>query len=122
MTDDLAAWLLEQIAEDDRQVRGPGRPSILGLPQRWYGRVWLPQRIRAECDAKRRIIEAVQRGAAGHPEPHVNYDGQDPADYDEYDTCQRCIAWSETTLNPYALRLLTPPYEDRPGYREEWRP
>lgn len=29
---------------------------------------------------------------------HVNYKGQDPADYDGYDSCSRCIATSKAAL------------------------
>lgn len=93
MTNDLVVWLLEQIAEDEGQVRGPDRPSIWLLPRRWHGgRVWLPMRIRDECDAKRRIVEWLMH-------PHTDRDTREPL-----------------------LRLLALPYADRPGCRKEWRP
>lgn len=57
---------------------------------------WSPKRALAECDAKLRIIEDCKRY---DDEPEVA-DG----------------------LAPRVLRLLTLPYVDRSGYREEWRP
>jgi hypothetical protein len=92
----LAAWLLEQIDEDEQHVRDPRRPSILGLPRKWHGRVWLPQRIRPECAAKRRVVRTLLAQAErGHA-------------MDAWDT----------------LRIMAKIYAalDRPGYREEWRP
>lgn len=104
---DLAEWLLEQIAEDDRQVRGPGRPSILGLPRRWIGRVWLPSRIRDECTAKRKIIELYRS---------IKVD-------DQADRAVQQMQRAERSALLEAIRLLAVPSSfDRPGYREEWRP
>lgn len=39
-------------------------------------------------------------------------------------TCTSAQAWDEKAgeSNCLTLRLLAPPYADRPGYREEWRP
>ena len=79
----------------------------------------------AECDAKRRIIAAyLPPGADPHPGlPCINYEGQDLASYDEYDTCHRHLKASEKLIHhDYVLRLLALPYADRDGYREEWRP
>ena len=136
--DDLVTWLLEQIAEDEREAReaidrttysnrfiGGRMVKVENRPAPWHLRsqaLWSPERGVAECEAKRRIIDAVQRGLDGHPGPCVNYEGQDPADYTNYDSCERHIEWSTTTLPMLAAQLLALPYVDRPGYREEWRP
>lgn len=109
MKEDLAEWLLAQIAEDEGKVRGPDRPSLWLLPRRWHGgRVWLPARIRDECATKRRLVELH--------EPENGY-------------CSTCL---ESDSDLYGkvyeaapcmnLRLLALPFADRPGYREEWRP
>jgi hypothetical protein len=108
MTEDLATWLLEQIAEDDRHVRGPGRPSILGLPRRWIGRVWLPGRIRDECAAKRKTVEqylAIEIDESG-------------------DRMWQAMQRAERSALLEVLRRWAAIYEldGRPGYREEWRP
>jgi hypothetical protein len=53
--------------------------------------------LRARMDAtERAIIEYRKHRELGD---HVNYEGQDPKDYDEYDTCARCIATAEAV--PY---------------------
>lgn len=105
---DLAAWLLEQIAEDDAKVRGASRPSILTLPRRWHnGRAWLPMRIRDENAAKRKVIQHCTDAIMGWRE-----DSCTPAD-------DAACAISDLD---HVLRLLAVPYSDRPGYRTEWRP
>lgn len=113
---DLATWLLEQIADDDSKVRGPGRPSILGLPRKWIGRVWFPGRIRDECTAKRRIVELH-----GHTTEAVWQDHS--KDWEVCNECgagpgnHGCVPWPCETL-----KILALPYFDRDGYRDEWRP
>lgn len=106
MTDkpDLASWLLDQIAEDERvagDLAADGYPkhgrrvlSVQGtLEIPWPDR-WNPVRVLAECDAKRRIIASFE--GLRYDEAHV--------------------------LADRVLRLLALPYSDRPGYREEWKP
>lgn len=136
---DLATWLLEQIAEDKRVARraspspwssshgvygdeewidlqaadkatvietesganGPNAPTARHIAR------WQPGRVLAECDAKRRIIEGLApdlQAASGAVPP------------DELG------ARLTTELKAVAiLRLLALPYQDRPGFREEWR-
>lgn len=56
-----------------------------------------PQRVLAECDAKRRIVRyAVSRG-------QVRNRIREPWDW-------------------WALRLIALPYSEHPDYREEWKP
>jgi hypothetical protein len=106
---ELAAWLLEQIAEDENQARaatpGPWKfvHGYLGIPGRRpaitqqvdlnpatirYLTALAPERVLAECDAKREILD-VTRGT-----------------------------YSEDLVQ----RLMALAYADRPGYRKEWRP
>jgi hypothetical protein len=107
MTDDLAAWLLEQVEADDRRVRGRGRPSILGLPRRWLGRVWMPSRIRDECTAKRKTIEQYQA---------IEID-------EATDQVWQAMQRAERSALLEVLRRWAAIYdlEGRPGYRQEWR-
>lgn len=114
---DLIPWLLAQIAEDDRRARAADRNPLLDLiilPRRWGKRsmaehinAWLPQRARAECDSKRRIIQlhAVRSGTGG-----------------DWNTDPPALCNEDSDLYPCpTLCLLAEPYAGRPGYREEWQ-
>lgn len=84
-----------------------------------------PARVLREIEAKRAIVDAyLPPGEDPHPgEPCINYEGQDPADYDQFDSCWRHVEASKRLLHhDYVLRLLASVYADRPGFREEWRP
>lgn len=127
MSIDLAVWLLEQIAEDERLAsavhkderkwrygefsesvtleNGPGYVAC----GPWdcdvdadYARHMVnfdPARVLAECDAKRRMLELHQQRDDGRG-------------------CYDC----DTIDEPCGVHvLLALPYV-RPGYREEWRP
>lgn len=52
--------------------------------------------VRARLDGTR---AALIRYRDGHEGPHINYAGQDPDYYDEYDSCHRCIEVAR--LTPY---------------------
>ena len=122
---DLATWLLEQIAKDERQV-DELRESDYGdrtlIQEDWggdgiyapdlndFGGLWItPARVLAECAAKRRIID----------EHHKVEEYADPITF-----CSACGGHPShgSDWPCYTLRLLALPYADRPGYREEWRP
>lgn len=145
--DDLAQWLGEQLDEDARITRRAGdsfrqigETGVIVATEgdraeecasaNWAGIAehiveWDPARVLREIDAKRRIVAAyIPPGTSPHPgQPCINYEGQDPADYDESDACSRHVEASKTTLHhDYVLRLLALAYEDRAGYREGWRP
>jgi hypothetical protein len=87
---------------------------------------WDPARVLVECDTKRRIIAAYLRpGEDPHPgQPCVNFEGQDPADRDDYDSCSRHLdAMRYRFTGDHILRLLALPYADRDGYRADlWAP
>lgn len=137
MADDLAAWLLEQIAADERRARRAQRhgggswttyskgyieTGQLGLAviaewnrdkeqpiaEAWANHIVMfdPVRVLAECDAKRRRIahltDRIEGWKAGR-----------------HDSEDRATA-IEDLID--ALKLETPPYADRDGYREAWRP
>lgn len=109
----LAEFLLARIAEDEAVARrGYGiRDGLATVDFDEYGDVLVigTERVLAECEAKRRIVEL-----------HDSF----------YGVCQACIGspprvgdvvkpalWPCTTL-----RLLALPFADHPDYREEWRP
>ena len=90
---DLAGFLLARIAEDESETRwlGPCDCRVEGFPLQHGLRC--PERVLAECEAKRRIVTTqLQPYPAGH---------------------------APATL---VLRLLALPYADHPDYRQEWRP
>jgi hypothetical protein len=111
----LADFLLARIAEDeaDAQVAlGPSPfwfagdewSSVLGSDREGCADAhiirWRPDRVLAECEAKRRIVELHKRSI-----------------HSEEDMCFSCIEeWPCPTL-----RLLALPYASHPDYREEWR-
>jgi hypothetical protein len=103
MTGDLAAWLLEQIAEDESRVRLFGRPLGHELMGGWDLR-----RVLAECDAKRLTVEqylAAQVDETG-------------------DRMHQAMQRAERSALLEVLRRWGAVYAKggRPGYREEWRP
>lgn len=109
---DLATWLRAQLAEDEREInRHPdGNDDFLGgdlvatEEQNYPAAPYLAMsktRALAELDAKRRILDHVERELS------------DPGGDNPY--------WYEDKMSS-VLRLLALPYADRPGYREEWRP
>lgn len=134
---DLAQWLLTQIAEDEKMAAGyEGVPlsSIIEYAED-SGPYWLTisaRRVLAECEAKRAIIEwhknwPVLVETPPNFEPTVL---DDPQSMTLRMTKQ--IAWltqqqyrerfgDEPPTAPM-LRHLAAVYADRPGYREEWRP
>ena len=87
---DLTDFLLARIAEDEREARSliPFSRTVVTSP--WSARVL------AECEAKRRIVAALDY-AERNGEPGVWH------------------AWWQ------AAELLALPYADHPDYRKEWR-
>lgn len=109
---DLAAWLLEQIATEERSPYISCQCGTIDFDG-CHMRPGCPNRVRIECDAKRRLV--------GLHTPEENYwDCPSCTDRDYrmhlgaypdpgYDWCQ-------------TLRLLAVPYAGRDGYRKEWHP
>lgn len=86
----LTEFLLARITEDERSV---GRAEIrIGDPV-----ACLPTRVLAECEAKRRIVDASEH--------HARYDDGALGDH-----CRANLA------------LLAAVYSDHPDYRESWKP
>ncbi len=119
----LAEWLLKQIAEDEQAVRALMEQPVTA--EFLVAHRPLQHAIRedadptgavrfrlAECDAKRRIV-------ALHTLEESYLDCPTCTDRDyrtrRYDDDKQ--SWPCDTL-----KLLTLPYSDRPGYREEWKP
>lgn len=133
--DDLARWLGEQLDEDQRIAReagglawsrpeDPGDPAAIrdseqervvcdeGWPsegQEVHIAEWDPARVLREIDAKREIVRAYQAAVAGRDDVEVGTDGY-----------HRSVG-TVTSLRRVICLLVTA-YEDRPGFKEEWRP
>lgn len=118
---DLAAWLLDQISEDERaalevvtsyiawteDLDKPALDSAIGPGDLDTYMSVDATRVLAECEAKRRIIEEAQIAQR---------------------SLERRLHPATDAINGHVIalrrvvRLLALPYADRPGYREEWRP
>ncbi|MCX4605485.1 DUF6221 family protein [Streptomyces anulatus] len=146
MSDDLVQFLRDRLDDDERIARhavdGPwvdpmGGPIWGGYEerfviaqqvQRWNSQHIVrhdPARVLREVDAKRAVLNAyLPPDADVHPAlPCINFEGQDPADYDEYDSCSRHLDAAPRSLrSDHVLRLLALPYADHSDYRDEWRP
>lgn len=85
----LTEFLLARIAEDEADARGDTLGAV--IPQDCWG----PDRVLAECEAKRRIVDACQNVEQVH---------------------------AAEFLADRMLAFLALPYADHPDYREEWRP
>ena len=116
---DLPDFLLARIAEDEAAAR-EAAVMPYGEEIGWIGHVfsserdstpaqdehitrWDPDRVLAECDAKRQVVDvyralAVRRHDVGS------------------------IRWHEVSAYETVLRQLALPYADHPDYRSEWRP
>jgi len=91
----LTEFLLARIAEDEEDIDGP-----LGVCDDWSGAHYTADRIRAECEVKRRIVKR-----------HYEV----PASDIEWSSCPVCrVTWPCPDL-----RALVSVYD--PDYREEWR-
>lgn len=124
MTVDLITFLRARLEDDEQTALAANGDEVV----KWFGDEavaygesevgqhiarWLPSRVLAEVEAKRRILDAVERYLDPHPgQPCTNID-------DPWDSCDLHVERMETALNPYALRLLALPYTDRPGLRRD---
>jgi hypothetical protein len=88
---DDEAWVTDHFAGVTLGILPPGAPRIVPIPGSM-------DRVLAECEAKRRIIEGI-------PAPMVIHGGV-----------------GAPTSEPGILRLLALPYANHPDYRAEWRP
>lgn len=99
----LAAFLLARIAEDEADAAAEDRmaeqTSLLPSIDSDHQARWSTDRVRAECEAKRQIVE------------HHSMFPREPA-------------WCEIDEQDYpcrTLRALILPYANHPDFRDEWR-
>jgi hypothetical protein len=103
---DLVDFLLARITEDEARPRGFGAIAMEvdaeGSPT---GRLLVPARILAECEAKRRVVELYLEARRSY-------------EWDRNDTGFAAEAWAYEAV----VKQLALPHADHPDYREEWRP
>ena len=91
-----------------------------------YGEPAADPDVISDLDAKLAIVDAyLPPGETPHPgQPCVNYEGQEPEDYDDYEACSRHVEASKKLLrHDYVLRLLAQPFAGHQDYKgEEWAP
>lgn len=135
---DLAEWLLEQIAEDERIAQACVMPAHDGYKPHAALAAWLyedgdevvydftdptgySERFYVTCDS-----EGLRPAVDEEPGRHI-------ATWDPARALAECAVkrqmierWRPPNLIeydwPWALRLLALPYVDREGYDEAWRP
>ena len=104
---DIAEKLQQAISDEESSAK---REMSAPVGQTAEGLARLAGRLR-RCAADREMLAAVQRYIDGHPGPCVNYEGQDPAHYSEFDSCALHIEWNKTTtLPPCVLEILARGY------------
>lgn len=82
-----------------------------------------PRQVLADIAAKRAILDAyLPEDGDPHPGlPCINYEGQNPEHYSEWDTCSRHIKANETLIRQdFVIRLLASGYRHRPGWQDSW--
>lgn len=106
--DDLVAWLLAQIAEDEAALTGPHR---LDNEYCSDGAHWTDERVLAECEAKRRVIKLYENALSAHRAGSVSDRNriQDEAAMDVLGAAVQAYGEMYASLG-------------RPGYQESWRP
>jgi hypothetical protein len=93
-------WIAAHFAEDGEfDVKHEAKTFTSLLAHVGY-----PDRVLAECEAKRRIVEALSADPL-----HENF--SDDAGYEGWDLARERL-----------LPLLALPYADHPDYQQEWKP
>jgi hypothetical protein len=107
---ELAEFLLARIAEEsalaeaahrDAQTRGPITDDLRADPDDHrvaHMFLWSPDRVLAECEARRRIVEDYLAQLDSHRS-----------------------GWDARTPRDISVRALGLPYTGHPGYRDDWR-
>ena len=123
----LTEFLLARIAEDEAAARDAGERRGLPYESPLYvvddnyrhDQVGIyPERVLAECEAKRRIIERGPSECGGYQSEHglgTHY----PAEGWSY--CDGCSAAESADLDwQWIMRHLATVYADHEDYRAEW--
>jgi hypothetical protein len=106
----LTEFLLARIAEDEAGAINYAHFEIRdGIP----GTYAIPERVLAECEAKRRIVGEHQRTRRSQEYTYIE---------GYIDPCITCGQVRPRKYPCATLRALALPYAAHPDYRKEWRP
>ncbi len=103
---DLPEFLLARIAEDEDDARGA---RYVTLDHWWLPEFADPARVRADCEAKRRLVAEYVAARDAR-----NNATTDPQIFMAFQT-------AITAMHP-ALAAFTLPHANHPDYDEAWRP
>lgn len=130
--DDLTAFLEARLAEDENEARSADHARLLRMSQRGdtiivdagFIQTFTPDRILAEIDAKRKIIDLHSRMWV---RPNSEYFNDAHLTKEPMPLCSSCEPErSFRRANSFpcrTLKTLALPYADHPDYRkEEWAP
>lgn len=117
----LTEFLLARIAEDEAQANrskaDAASGKTLGVPPGWITGV--ADRVLAECEAKRRIVDAIEDERQRMDIYNRDYDlGLLTTEGDLRSGLASNARWAGLDM---AARALASAYADHPDYREEWR-
>ncbi len=137
--DDLAAWLLERIAEDEAAARAATAGPWFVNSDKHGNQIGTDTVRPASIREFDRTCDVISYGYTSDPAPDVDItDAQHIARWNPARVLAECAAKRELIwmANPYdfaddggtgmsehadeILRTLALPYADRPGYRQEW--
>ena len=107
----LEEFLLARVAEDKRIATDAAAASSEGTSR--YATRFGPDRILAECKAKRRLILACREAR-----PDLHFLGRRTGGVADFPLSPR----DPHQLAALSLALLALPYADHHDYRPEWRP
>lgn len=112
----LVKFVYARIAEDETAARSASLRDFWGDGPSDGAHIarWLPARVLAECEVKRRIVDE-------HKPTKPKYSTRMERGCL---TCGTAQGWDDRAneANCNTLRLLALPYADHPEFREEWRP
>lgn len=113
----LTEFLLGRIAEDYADAVAGWRWK--SLPAGEYER--LQARVLAECEAKRRIVDALEEERQRKDIYNRDFE-RDPEMLNDTDRRMRLSANARWAGLEVAVRALAQPFADHPDFDESWRP
>lgn len=122
----ITEFILARVAEDERQARAMDDdlrkhpPSVYEMAQVPMLDAGVPERVLAECEAKRRIVAhgPSQCGGYEHQEEFGGHHYPDP----DWAFCDGCSAASAADADRQGtLQILAAIWADHPDYDEAWR-
>lgn len=108
------------LATHERNLVAVGSQDFMSVEIGRHIKEWDPSRVLREIDAKRKLL------ILHRPVRRADFTESDGSPAGPMVVCHECDAnttdadWPDTPC--WTLRFLAAPYDDRPGYKEDWRP